>query len=168
MTVSKKGWRGGYVRSFLNLHQPRSQSYPTVVKRAVGKQFSSAYALKSPARRNGTVPRKVHSHGNLVLEPPPQEWPKSLVRTRSGTSCESDGDEEHIVEIESPSKLFASNQTTWWNVFSTIWRCWSSILAWDEKVCNYEDIRKKKPECLSSFSSMLVHICAYLLVCCWN
>ncbi|BBN12428.1 Na+:H+ antiporter [Marchantia polymorpha subsp. ruderalis] len=113
VTVSKKGWRGGYVRSFLNLHQPRSQSYPTVVKRAVGKQFSSAYALKSPARRNGTVPRKVHSHGNLVLEPPPQEWPKSLVRTRSGTSCESDGDEEHIVEIESPSKLFASNQTTW-------------------------------------------------------
>ncbi|KAG6544478.1 hypothetical protein Mapa_014116 [Marchantia paleacea] len=111
--VPNKGWRSSYVRKFFSFQQPRSQSYPAVAARSLGKQFSSADALKLPARSHGYDPRMVHSQGNLLSTPAHQEWPKVLRRTQSGTSCDSDGDEEHIVEIESPSKLFPSSQATW-------------------------------------------------------
>lgn len=103
--------KGRYSRqSLVRKKTSPSLSDPSVVKSAAEKQFSSAHVLESATGTEKLVPeRRVYSQGDLMLTAAPPFEPRKLrVKVQSGDSSGESDDEEHIVEIASPSSLFHS------------------------------------------------------------
>ncbi|CAM6099086.1 unnamed protein product [Calypogeia fissa] len=106
--------KSGYGRhNLLGKNSASSVPYPAIARRAVERRFSSAHTLVPAPRTEKTVTdqRKVHSQGDLVPTTRSLQRPKLRVKIQSGDSSGESEEDEHIIEIASPSSLFHTHNS---------------------------------------------------------
>lgn len=106
---------GCSLQNLLGKNSAPTLSYPAGARRTVARRVSSAYALARAPRTEKTVidDRKIRSHTDLVPTAPSLQRPKTRVKVQPGYSSGESDEEEHIVEIASPSSLFQTHNSVW-------------------------------------------------------